>query len=292
MNRKKVLTFLAILLIPTVFAIAYFGQVQRTVTLVSGIEFVGDNAADVDVIGGENVFSNDLNINSITSVVAPIDIITTHTIEDCTITDTENFLLDNLDGTCLPYPSETCEKRIYIDAHDLEIETLSDLNTMEWEANVVDGYLPHVDVLIDTDSDGVADDALVFEYDKVDDGCGDGTPYPTGEFNTFDDKGSISDSSWAWLSSGAAGNCPGDVGYTVKILTDWKILDYEVIGFEIEIDNWISNSNSVIKNIKVNSEAVEISLKPSGKLSFNVESKYGLLCVGEDTITTTVTERN
>ena len=42
--------------------------------------------------------------------------------------------------------------------------TLGDIYTISWQEFLVAGYPPHVDILVDTDGDTVADDALVFEY--------------------------------------------------------------------------------------------------------------------------------
>ena len=280
--NKKVLTMLAILLIPTVFALAYYGQVQRTVTISEAVTFTGENAVDVSVSAGENVVSSDLNIKSETSVMVPLDILTEHTMNGCTIIDTENFLLSasGVQGT---------DSTIYITAEDVSITTLDDLDTIEWEANVDSGYLPHVDVRLDNG------EILVFEYAKVNPVNCDNTPYPTGELNTFGDEGSIDDSSYAWLSSGVPGPC-GDAGFDAnhKSLADWKSQwgNIEVIAFEVEVDNWIADSDSNVKNILINNNPIEVSLKPSEELSFNVESEYDLLCAGEDTVTTTVTVRN
>ena len=224
--------------------------------------------------------SEDLTITSVTSVIAPIDILTIHTMDSCTITDTENFLLS-------AFGDLGTESRIYVDAHDVEVTILSDVNTIEWEVDVDFGYLPHVDIRLDNG------ETLVFEYAKVDTPC-DNSPYPTGEQETFGDKGIVDSDAMAWLSSGPAGPC-GDETFDTnhKSLADWKSQwgDVEVIAFEFEIDNWIEDSDSVINHILINDNTIEVSLKPSDELNFNVESTYGLLCVGDDTITTTVTER-
>lgn len=286
--NKKLLTIFMILLIPTIFALTYYGLVSRTVTIDPSVTFTGDNAADIGISGGESVYSEALDVVSQTSVIVPLKITTTANPDDCTVTNTNNYLLDNTGGVC-GGGSTTCEKRIYIQAKDVNVDTVSDINTIEWEASVTAGYLPHIDVLIDTDDDGVADDALVFEYDKVDDGCGDGAPYPTGELNTFGDKGSIDDSSYAWLNSGQPGNCQGDPGYTVDTLLNWKLLNYKVIAFELEVDNWILESNSNVKNVKINGNNVEVSLKSEDSLNFKVQTDFGLLCEGDYEVSIEVT---
>ncbi|MFH0712092.1 MAG: hypothetical protein V1889_03205 [archaeon] len=49
---------------------------------------------------------------------------------------------------------------------------LSDLESIDWKQYIENGYMAHVDVLLDINNDGVydsgTDDALVFEYAKVD----------------------------------------------------------------------------------------------------------------------------
>jgi len=215
--NKKVLAMLAILLIPTVLAIAYFGQVQRDVTITKGIVFTGIDAVDIILNGERTVYSEDLNINSVTSVNAPIDIITTHTLnnEGCTIKDTENFLLDNSAGTCANYPAEgwreECEKRIGIDV-DMP---LSDLETISWSADVVKGYAPHVDVILDNGK------SLTFEYATIDLDCNAPASYPTGEIETFDDMGIVDNDAYAWES--LPGPC-GDGAFEAQhnTLTEWK----------------------------------------------------------------------
>ncbi len=158
------------------------------------------------------------------------------------------YTLDNSAGTCMPYPSSTCEKRVIVPQEDLGITDLSELNTIEWEADVLEGYLPHVDVFLDNG------ETLVFEYAKVQTPC-DNSPYPTGKLNTFDDKGIVDDSAYAWLSSGVAGYCGLlEFDNNHNTLAEWKLVytDAKILKIEVEIDNWVSNSNSNIWNIEVN----------------------------------------
>jgi len=151
--------------------------------------------------------------------------------------------------------------------------TLGDLDSISWEQYVMEGYIAHVDVILDDECDGSEDDAIVFEYDKVEDGNGDGIPenanYATGEWvSTFDDNGEeVNDDSYGWLSSGAAGNEIGDPDYVVGSLADWK--DGDVTGgeqydsntcvpaIEIEIDGWIETSEAYIDDININGNEIE-----------------------------------
>lgn len=295
--NKKLLAFgvLGLFAITLVAAgvIQYFGQVQQDVTVEQSITFEGENMLDAVVVGGESVTSDDLTVESQTSVNVPLSIETISDPDEVGIEHEVNYLLDNSAGTCLPYPSETCEKRIYISGEDAGVSTLSDLVSMSWDVEVLGGYVTHVDVLVDTNSDGVKDDALVFEYAKVDPlDCDDSGDYPTGSVNTFGDKGIVDDTAYAWLSSGVAGYCGlTEFDDNHRSLSDWKLEDYNVIGFELEVDNWVSPSNSEVRNILINGASVEPTLLPSGELEFNVETTFGLLNVGEYTITTTVEPR-
>ncbi len=195
------------------------------------------------------------------------------------------------------------EARITINAEDVGVTTLNDLLTMSWSVDVVSGYIAHVDVLIDTTGDGKADDALVFEFDKILDGCGTGLNYPNGAIDTFGDNGIVDGDAYAWLSSGAAGNCQGDAGYIVETLANWKSSngDNKVLRFEIEVDGWNQPgtgavAESHISNIMINAISVEIATLPTpvvveGKsgLAFYVNSDFPKMLVpGEYTITTIV----
>jgi len=162
-------------------------------------------------------------------------------------------------------------------------DELSELETMSWDSYIVNGgYIAHVDVLIDVYGNGSLYDALVFEYDKVDDGCGDGIPgaanYAKDEWvDTFDDKETIDSDSYAWLNSGAPGNCQDDSGYTVKRLSEWKTFyqNAKILRFEIEVDNWILNSNGVVRNIKINGNQYEVSgLKAGDQLNFDFKVHF------------------
>ncbi len=289
MNKKILLFVIAPVLalaLVTATVLTFMGQVQRDVTITESFKFVGGDASPITIIGGESVISEDLSVESLTSVVIPLSIETTPVEEG--VEHTVNYLLDNSGGVCTPWPQETCEKRIFISAEDVGIETLDDLNSISWDANVLGGYITHVDVILETD-------ALVFEYAKIDPlDCDDVVDYPTGEVNTFGDKGIIDADAYAWLSSGVPGYCGlPEFDATHNSLTEWKITrgSEKVIGFEIEVDNWVSPSNSEVKNILINGNPVEVSIKPSDKLAFNVETEFGLLNIGNYTIETTVDTR-
>jgi len=162
------------------------------------------------------------------------------------------------------------DSTIYVPGSTVSLTTLNDLSSISFQQDVSAGYLGHVDVRLDINGNGVydsgIDDVLVFEYAKVDSTNCDNAPYPTGALNTFDDKGIITDSSYAWLSSGPAGPC-GDPGFFHHTLADWKAgqtyggktIDgnTQILAIEFEVDNWISDSTSVISSLEVNTLPVE-----------------------------------
>ncbi len=213
-------------------------------------------------------------------------------------TSTTEYLLSSVGGTV---PNEN---RIHIRASDIGITTLSDLDSISWDVNVLSGYIAHVDVIIDKNGDGLRDDALVFEYAKVDPNRCELTPYPIDSFNTFGDSGIVDANAYAWLSSGASGpGCVteavapnGEIFYT-NTLSGWKS-DYQsitgatkVIGFEIETDNWIMDSESNIKNIKINTVDVvnEITVQAGEQLDFRIVTDFPKMMLPDTyTITTTV----
>ncbi len=169
--------------------------------------------------------------------------------------------------------------------------TLNQLNSLSWQQYVTQGYIAHVDVLIDTDNDGKYDDALVFEYDKVTipsdqstDTNGDGRPDDVsamgygrnGWVNTFDNKGIVNCDAIAWLNSGASGGLSSP-GFTEAPLSEWKYGtvgtrlnsdssykdladkirgDSEIIALEIEVDGWIVTSESYIDDVMINGNIV------------------------------------
>ena len=187
---------------------------------------------------------------------------------------------------------------------------MSELTSISWDANVIAGYVPHVDVFLDLNGDGTEYDSLNFEYAKVDPNICDGSlvtndkDYPTRDFNTFDNKGYITIASYAWLNSGPAGPCSeitSDTddnddtfifGDTYDSLANWKTTypGAKIVRMEVEIDNWVSASNSNIKNILVNDVAVEVSgLAAKSRLDFQIVTDFPKMLVpGTYNITTTV----
>lgn len=283
--NKKILVFgmigLFVMVLASAAVLQYFGFTSRNVVVTEATSFTGDTNYDLVAIAGETSSSEDMNIESLTTVNAPLSIVTTISPEAEETTHTPVFVL-SASGTPVGQDS-----MVYIDASDVSVSTLSDLGTISWDVNVTDGYIAHVDVRLDNG------ETLVFEYAKVDPtNCDDAVDYPDGEVNTFGDKGIVDNDAYAWLSSGVPGPCGNSTfDENHKSLTNWKTTwgSVSVIGFDLEVDNWIEDSTSEVKNILINGNPIEITLKPKEDLSFRVETEFPLdITNGTYTVNTTV----
>ncbi len=244
MNKKILLFGLPLLAIGLVFAAVYFSSVETSATISEPLSS-SDTDLSLSAYPGETLVET-ISVKNLASVPLSVNLLWVET--------SNRYSLDNLLGDCMPYPNITCEKRIVIPQADLGIvnSKLINLDTISWSAEVLAGYLPHVDVFLDNG------ETLVFEYAKVATPC-DNAQYPDGELDTFADKGMVDSDAKAWLSSGPAGPC-GDSTFDANhsSLADWKIRypTAKITKIEIEIDNWISASNSNIGNIRVNGDKV------------------------------------
>jgi hypothetical protein len=146
--------------------------------------------------------------------------------------------------------------------------TLADIAAVSWWEYLVTGYPPHLDIMLDIDGDGTIDDSLVFEYAYNDVALHylEGPmPYNalTGDwYQTFSDDGNgpaqVDDTAYGWLSSGPPG-APGDPTFISGTLADWKsglvntAIDgmTSVVSLEIEIDNWVVQSEAYIDDIVI-----------------------------------------
>ena len=239
--NKKVITFgIPILAIALVSAVILFHYVTVDATVSEALSSATINL-DVSGLPGETTIGS-IDVSNGASVDLPVLL--------TWIEKSNKYSLDNSGGSC---PGTDCEKRIVISQSDLGFTDLSDLETISWEADVISGYLPHVDVFLDNG------ETLVFEYAKVDPAQCDNAPYPTGTLNTFDDKGIVDGNAKAWLSSGVPGPC-GDPTFEAnyKTLTDWKTFYpiAKVERIEVEVDNWIASSNSDAWDVEVNGVVV------------------------------------
>jgi len=146
--------------------------------------------------------------------------------------------------------------------------TLADIAAVSWWEYLVAGYPPHLDIMLDIDGDGTIDDSLVFEYAYNDVALHylEG-PMPYGAltgdwYQTFSDDGNgpaqVDDTAYGWLSSGPPGP-PGDPAFISGTLAGWKsglvdpVIDgtTSVVSLEIEIDNWVVQSEAYIDDIVI-----------------------------------------
>jgi hypothetical protein len=144
---------------------------------------------------------------------------------------------------------------------------LGDIESISWWEYNVAGYPPHVDIKVDTDDDGTVEDALVLEYAYNTEAHAAEAPMPYGAltgawYQTFGDDGNgpaiIDDTANAWLSSGPPGPL-GDASFIYGTLSDWKAGtvdpsvdgDTAVISVEIEVDNWVVNSEAYVDDIEI-----------------------------------------
>lgn len=148
---------------------------------------------------------------------------------------------------------------------------LGQLQSISWMEYLTAGYPPHVDIYLDNTGDGVADDALVIEYAYNSMTHYAEAPMPYGAltgawYATFNDDGNgpaqVDDTCYAWLNSGASGP-PGGGGHTAGTLAQWKAGTLgtfdntsAIVKIEIEVDNWVVQSNAYVDVIKVNGQTV------------------------------------
>jgi len=147
--------------------------------------------------------------------------------------------------------------------------TLGEIESISWYEYLVEGYPPHIDIYLDIDGDGTADDALVIEYAYNDEvHCASGWPTygaVTGAwYQTFNDDGDgpaeIDDTANAWLNSGPPGPLGGE-DFIYGTLAEWKLGevvggeaidgDTVVLAFEIEVDNWIAQTEAYVDDIYI-----------------------------------------
>ena len=148
--------------------------------------------------------------------------------------------------------------------------TLGDIESISWWEYLVQGYPPHVDIVVDIDG---SEDRLVFEYAYNYENHCDEAPMPYGAvtgdwYQTFsdDDLGpfQIDGEANGWLASGPPGPL-GDENFIYYTLEEWKdgvdvngdaSIDISsatlVLALEIEVDNWVVQSEAYVDDIVVN----------------------------------------
>jgi len=157
--------------------------------------------------------------------------------------------------------------------------TLGDISSISWESYLVEGYAPHVDILLDVSGDGNQDDALVVEYAYNNPSATTAPTYgcTTGAWlATFGgDPVAVISTSNMWLTSQAPGPLTAiegagtgyeslSGGFYYATLADWVSGEYvigidadtSVTAIEIEVDNWVVFTEAYVKNIVVNSTSV------------------------------------
>jgi hypothetical protein len=159
--------------------------------------------------------------------------------------------------------------------------TLDDIESISWLVWTASGYPPHVDIVMDHNGDGIVDDedmlTAEMAYNNADGLELDSTPTPlaptigewllTFELNSGDGYGDINMDTMLWVTKMGAGNddAPwgtlaqwkaGGIGVTNPpangdILTGVITDGAEVFRLEIEIDNWVWQSEVYVKVIEI-----------------------------------------
>lgn len=144
--------------------------------------------------------------------------------------------------------------------------TLSDITSISWDYYLINGYAPHVDIILDMGSSTT--DALVFEFAyngataPQTDGSTEAYGSVTGQWiTTFENAEggdvAVDSTSMGWLSSGPAGG-PDIVDGTLAEWVAGGITnglgvdgDTPVLRLEFEVDSWIKDTTALIDNINV-----------------------------------------
>lgn len=262
--------------------LTYYGKVETTATvsqsvLLDGLDYTVAATDAIAVIAGNTEYTKH-TIRNDASVEAPIEFVMTGTGNEVNMyfylleLQTKNSATAIWSGTGhtsgLPAYLETTgtvgsgdEAKIHIDLPTGT--TLSDIEEISWWEYLNVGYPPHVDILI---TDGTNTDALVIEY-AYNGHIGE-APMPYGAltgawYQTFSDDGNgpsvVDDSAYCWLSSGP----PGGTTIIGGTLADWKTgivtgmpigivnKDTLVTAIEIEIDNWVVQSEAYVDDIQI-----------------------------------------
>lgn len=149
------------------------------------------------------------------------------------------------------------------------VTTLGDITTISWWTFLVNGYLPHVDIGLDTNADGIADDWLVCEGAHVNANSVTGWPMYQW-FQTFDgsaltytgwagipgapaDDNTVNAGTAVWLDSlgtGGAGSLNTLAAYQAGL--NGISATTPVVNMEIEVDNWVIPSQAYVNAVMVN----------------------------------------
>lgn len=200
--------------------------------------------------------------------------------------------------------------------------TLGQIDSIAWSEYLIQGYPPHVDIMLDLDEDGGYDEALVFEY--ANNGhAGDSPPNYgalTGAwYQTFSDDTEgpavVDDDALGWLATGAPGGPPATIPiaygntagqFVIGTLAQWQAgqvvteidADTIVVQLEIEVDNYITDCVALVDNIEVviAGGLVEMTVSSPGEIigvSVNPTSvDFGSIVPGTASESQTVTVTN
>jgi len=148
--------------------------------------------------------------------------------------------------------------------------TLGDITSIYWWEYLMQGYPPHLDIVIDVN--GVEDRLVFFFFFNSEAHAGE-APMPYGAIvetwaQTFSDDTlgpiQVDGEANGWLGSGPPGPL-GDASFIYHTLAEWKagididgdtVIDIDaetpVLALEIEIDNWVVQSEAYVDDIVVN----------------------------------------
>ena len=298
--------------------IPYFGKITGLVTVNQGLTWDGakwdaDLKFDFDTQTTtsleEKTFTSDHYLENTANVDAEFSLVTT-CLENCDegIPQGINWWYEyDLDtGTNLGLGDED---RIYIRAEDVGVVDLDDLTSMSWEVYTALGYPPHVDIILADDIDGIVNiDSITAEMSVDHNNMGivdiaNNLPMKwvkTFELTSGDGHGIIVDSTIFWVTRLGSGtvNAPYGTLAELKVGTVQNLGNNQitisgatkVLGFEIEVDNWIANTKAKVRNIDISGNSCEVSgLKADDTLYFDFKVDFPKMLVpAEYTITTKV----
>ncbi len=322
MNRKKIgLAVLALALcigVASATLLQYFGTIQTDITVVQSILLDGKDDGQMPIT------------ESLIDVFAGFRYGVTHYLENYANVPAQLFFDADTSAAggitpryvFLAYLMVTgdpgTEARVVIPMPDGT--TLGDIETISWLVNTVYGYPPHVDITLETgnpDADMLT--AEIAYNNAMDEEITAGFTYDTWlktfELSSGDGYGQIDDNTMLWVTKMGA----GDDNAPSSTLAHWKegIVDNNpdtltpdpdltgvitastpVLKLEIEVDNWIMDTEAYVGKIEFNGALCtelpvkevgeQFTLNPNEPLYFCVEYDIPIDLVGTYTITTYV----
>ena len=298
--------------------IPYWGVITGFVTVSQGLTVDGlpwntlmeyseslTSLEEKTVSSGEHTLANGATVDAtVTLNNVCTDTGSNGCLEPTLVTTTEYLLL--VSGTA------GTEERIHIRASDVGVTTLNDLTSMSWEVYTALGYPPHVDIILGDDIDGNAGniDSITAEM-AVDQSMGivaiagslPNAWVKTFELTSGDGHDAISDSTRFWITRLGAGTADAPSGTLgeLKVGTISNNPDAgdppitigsgtKVLAFEIEVDNWVEDSTSDVRNILISGNSADkITVLAGDHLDFEIATDFPKMMMPDTyTITTTV----